>query len=86
MRDLIDRRLTELRAELEAGHRLQADLDRKQDELRRSMLRISGPIQVLGELTVAADEGSGVTADAPREPLLDAPDRGAVVLGRRHAG
>jgi hypothetical protein len=50
------------------------------------MLRISGAIQVLGELTVAADEGSGVTADAPREPLLDAPDRGAVVLGRRHAG
>jgi hypothetical protein len=55
MRDLIDLRLTELRAELESGRRLQTELDARQEELRRSMLRISGAIQVLGELSAAAD-------------------------------
>jgi hypothetical protein len=55
MRDLIDLRLTELRGELEAGRRLQADLDARSDELRRSMLRISGAIQVLTELATADD-------------------------------
>jgi hypothetical protein len=55
MRELIDLRLTELRAELESGRRLQAELDARQQELRRSMLRISGAIQVLGELSAAAD-------------------------------
>jgi hypothetical protein len=55
MRDLIDLRLTELRAELDSGRRLQAELDARQEELGRSMLRISGAIQVLGELSAAAD-------------------------------
>jgi hypothetical protein len=87
MRDLIDHRLTELRAELEAGHRLQAELDRKQDELRRSMLRISGAIQVLGELTAAADEHSGTLADIPHQILPDVrPNGGAAALARRRAG
>jgi hypothetical protein len=53
MRDLIDQRLVELRSELETGHRLQAELDARQDELRRSMLRISGAMQVLSELAAA---------------------------------
>jgi hypothetical protein len=56
MRDLVDRRLTELRSELEAGHRLQVDLQTRLEELRHSMLRISGAIQVLGELSVLEDE------------------------------
>lgn len=87
MRDLIDQRLTELRAELEAGHRLQADLERKQEEVRRSMLRISGAIQVLGELTATADERSGALADAAGEALADAPAHGgAVAFAHRHAG
>jgi hypothetical protein len=73
MRDLIDRRLTELRAELEAGHRLQVELETRQEELRRSMLRISGAIQVLGELSTAADERGGTPADLPREITAETP-------------
>lgn len=80
MRDLIDRRLTELRAELEAGRRLQIDLEGRLDELRRSMLRIGGAIQVLGELS-AADES------APDGAGANLPPGGEVVeLGQRHAG
>ena len=57
MRELIDRRLAELRAELDAGRQLQSELDARQAELRQSMLRISGAIQVLGELAGAAEAG-----------------------------
>jgi len=64
MRDLIDSRLTELRAELDAGHRLQAELDARQAELRQSMLRISGAIQVLGELATAHDARDAARAEA----------------------
>lgn len=55
MRDLIETRIAELRRELDAGRQLQSELDARQSELRQSMLRISGAIQVLGELAAAAD-------------------------------
>lgn len=64
MRQLIDRRLTELRAELDAGRQLQSELDARQAELRQSMLRISGAIQVLGELAAADDARDGARDDA----------------------
>ena len=70
MRDLIDLRLTELRSELEEGRRLQAELDARQEELRRSMLRISGAIQVLGELSSAADAREA-EAPAPLRRVVD---------------
>lgn len=63
MRTLIDRRLTELRAELDAGRQLQSELDARQAELRQSMLRISGAIQVLGELAAADDAGADARDD-----------------------
>lgn len=65
MRDMIDARLTELRAELEAGHQLQAELEARRLELHQSMLRISGAIQVLGELTAADDATDAARDDAP---------------------
>ena len=47
----MQQRLQELRAELEKGRqRLQA-LEREQREVRETMLRISGAIQVLEELS-----------------------------------
>jgi prefoldin subunit 5 len=64
MRTLIDRRLTELRAELDAGRQLQSELDARQAELRQSMLRISGAIQVLGELAAADDAREGATDES----------------------
>ena len=78
MRDLIDLRLAELRAELDAGRRLRAELDARQEELHRSMLRISGAIQVLGEVSAAADAR---TADARAAAPLDlGVDRGSEAL------
>lgn len=59
MKDKIESRLAELRAELETGQRMLAELDEKREKLRDSMLRIAGAIQVLEEMAGEEGEGSG---------------------------
>jgi hypothetical protein len=46
----LERRLKELQEEFETGQRLLAEYESKQANLRSSLLRISGAIQVLEEL------------------------------------
>lgn len=61
MKNQLEARLNELRGEYDAGTRVLADLQKKQDELRSTLLRISGAIQVLEEVLAtegAADAGS----------------------------
>lgn len=50
MRDTVEARLGELRAEREAGRKLLAEMEAKQADLQQTLLRISGAIQVLEEL------------------------------------
>jgi hypothetical protein len=50
MREQLERRRDELTAELKAGQEMLAELDGKRLELQQTMLRISGALQVLGEL------------------------------------
>ncbi len=59
-------RLGELRSEYEKGNRELAMLDQRRQEVRATMLRISGAIQVLEEL-IAMESGrtpDGVPAQA----------------------
>jgi hypothetical protein len=56
-------RLTELRRELEKGRQRLEILDRERQELRDTMLRISGAIQVIEEL---------LAQQAPTSPQLAA--------------
>jgi uncharacterized coiled-coil protein SlyX len=56
MREMIEARLAELRAEAARGEQALAELDAKRAELGRVMLRISGAVQVLEETLAAADE------------------------------
>lgn len=59
MKQQIEQRLGELRAELDAGQRMLTDLDTRRADLQATMLRISGAIQVLEELLNApADAAS----------------------------
>lgn len=50
MKEQLEKRITELKSEFEAGQKMLTDLETKQNELKTTLLRISGAIQVLEEL------------------------------------
>ena len=50
MQNQIENRLNELKAEFESGQKMMQDLEQKRTNLEKTMLRISGAIQVLEEL------------------------------------
>ena len=59
MRQQLEQRLTALKAEYEAGQKMLADLEAQQANLRNTLLRISGAIQVLEEMLAAQQEEDG---------------------------
>jgi predicted nuclease with TOPRIM domain len=64
MKDQLEQRLNELKAEFEAGQRMLAELEAKRANLQESMLRISGAIQVLEEeLAKSGQPTEGETSD-----------------------
>jgi prefoldin subunit 5 len=71
VREQLEQRVGELRAEQQKGQQMLAELEAKQAELRQTLLRISGAIQVLEELLAGrADDArqNGLvpaTADSP---------------------
>jgi septal ring factor EnvC (AmiA/AmiB activator) len=52
----IDQRLQSLKSEFEAGQKMITKLEEKQANLRDTLLRISGAIQVLEELLIETPE------------------------------
>ena len=58
MRDQVGQRLAELKSEYQAGQKMLADLDAKQADLRQTLLRISGAVQVLEELLHTEQQAS----------------------------
>jgi predicted nuclease with TOPRIM domain len=56
MREKLDQRLQSLKTEYEAGQKMLADLEAKQANVRDTLLRISGAIQVLEEALSEANE------------------------------
>jgi prefoldin subunit 5 len=67
VREQVERRVDELKAERQKGQQLLAELEGRQAELRQTLLRISGAIQILEELLAGAKPG---------EATLLAPDSG----------
>jgi len=49
MRQQLEERLSKLKSEFESGQRMLSELDEKASNLRETLLRISGAIQVLEE-------------------------------------
>jgi uncharacterized coiled-coil protein SlyX len=49
MKEQLEKRLAELKAEFESGQKVMAELEAKQTNLRDTLLRISGAIQILEE-------------------------------------
>ena len=66
MKDQMERRLNHLKAEYDAGKKVIAELESKQANLRDTLLRISGAIQVLEE-TLAEFDGEGSAANVSTE-------------------
>ena len=58
MRQQLERRLEELKAEYEAGQQMLADLETRKAQTRETLLRISGAIQVLEEELSSMDSGN----------------------------
>jgi predicted nuclease with TOPRIM domain len=54
MKERLEKRLAELKIEFDSGQQMLADLEAKQANLRETLLRISGAIQVLEELLAQA--------------------------------
>jgi len=49
MKEQLEKRLTELKSEFESGQKMMTELESKQSNLRDTLLRISGAIQILEE-------------------------------------
>jgi len=58
MKAQLEQRLQTLKAEYEAGQTMLADLEAKQANLRETLLRISGAIQVLEEMLSADNQAA----------------------------
>jgi prefoldin subunit 5 len=64
MREQMEQRLAQLKAEFEAGQKMLADLEARQNQVRETMLRISGAIQVLEEVIAAEAAPNGTQPEA----------------------
>ena len=68
MREQLEQRVSELRAEQQKGQQMLAELEGRQAELGQTLLRISGAIQVLEELLAGASPGGATLITADGEP------------------
>lgn len=57
MRDKLEGRLESLKSEYESGQKMMAELEAKQSDLRDTLLRIIGAIQVLEEELAPGGDG-----------------------------
>lgn len=76
MKEQIENRLKELKVEFESGQKMLADLEAQQANLKNTLLRISGAIQVLEELMVKANstEEEGNTHSSDSYPVVVQPN------------
>lgn len=69
MKEQLQQRLQQLKAEFESGQKVLADLEIKQTSLRETLLRISGAIQVLEEELKKAESNTITTPPENTYPL-----------------
>ena len=70
MREQMEQRLAELKAEYEAGRKMLADLEAKQINLQQTLLRISGAIQVVEELLSSTPQPTAGDQAPVAEPIM----------------
>jgi hypothetical protein len=57
MRAEVERRLAEVRSEIEAGQRMLVEIESQETHVRKSLLRLAGAAQVLEELLATPEPG-----------------------------
>jgi hypothetical protein len=75
MREQLEQRVRELKAEQHKGQQMLAELEGRQAELRQTLLRISGAIQVLEEMLAGPAVQNGALSPneaVPRNGPVDA--------------
>jgi prefoldin subunit 5 len=72
MREQLEQRVRELKAEQDKGHQMLAELEGREAELRQTLLRINGAIQVLEEMLGAPAAQNG-TPPATEDAFLNGP-------------
>jgi hypothetical protein len=77
VKEQMEQRLTELKAEYEAGRKMLAELEAKQANLQQTLLRISGAIQVMEELLSAAPQSESGDRAPVAEPIISGDGMGA---------
>ncbi|RKH00550.1 hypothetical protein D7V97_30195 [Corallococcus sp. CA053C] len=68
MKEYVEQRLVELRGELDLGQKQLALLEARGAELKNTLLRISGAIQVLEDVVAQAQRATPSNGHAPPEP------------------
>lgn len=71
MREQVEQRVSELKAELQKGRQMLAELEAREADLRQTVLRISGALQVLEEL-LAGSATPAPNGTRPAEALTPA--------------
>jgi len=71
MNQYIEQRLRSLKTEFEAGQKILAEYEEKQRNLRETLLRISGAIQVLEEVLENADSEANGEVYQPQETTAE---------------
>jgi predicted nuclease with TOPRIM domain len=67
----LEKRLAQLKAEFESGQRVMAELETKQANLRDTLLRISGAIQILEEELGKVDREAENSSDRESSGALN---------------
>lgn len=72
MSEQLEGRLKSLEMEFETGKKMLAELETRESELRGTLLRISGAIQVLREFIPAADGPAEPSVAEAETPVMSA--------------
>lgn len=73
MRDKLEQRLDELKSEFESGQNSLNELEAKKQNLRETLLRISGAIQVLEEELAKDSPKEGAEDDRAEDTVVAMP-------------
>jgi uncharacterized protein (DUF3084 family) len=69
MREKLEQRLEALKAEFLSGKKMLADLEAQQENLKTTLLRISGAIQVLEELLAEVESENKDSQSPESQPI-----------------